>query len=59
MGNSEELICTTEHLTVWTRYCINQYSYNRVQLNFSTERIKVITRAGYVKQKGETFITFR
>jgi hypothetical protein len=52
MDNSVELICTTEYPTVRTRYRINQYRYNSVQLYFSTERIKVISREGYVKQKG-------
>jgi len=31
MVNSEELISTTEYLTLWTRRGINRCRYNRVQ----------------------------
>jgi hypothetical protein len=58
MDKCEELICSAEHLTVWARHRINQYRYNRA-LYLSTERIEVITRAGYVKQNGETVTKFR
>ena len=32
MANSEELIGTTEHVTLYTRYRLNRYLYNRVLL---------------------------
>ena len=34
MVNSEELIGTTEHLTLYTRCRFNRYRYNRVRLYF-------------------------
>jgi hypothetical protein len=34
MVNNEELIGTTEYLTLWTRCRINQCRYNRVRLYF-------------------------
>jgi hypothetical protein len=32
MVNSEELIGTTEYVTLYARYRLNQYRYNRVRL---------------------------
>ena len=51
MVNTEELIDTTEYLTLYTRYRINWCRYNRVRLylqvrlveishNFTTEQLK-------------------
>jgi hypothetical protein len=41
MVNSDELIGTTEYLTLWVRVCINQYRYKRVRtvLVFNLETV--------------------
>ena len=36
MVNNEELIVTTEHLTLYTRCCINRCRYKRVRLYLCT-----------------------
>jgi hypothetical protein len=38
MINSEELIGTTECLKLYTTFCINRYSYNRVLLYMIMQR---------------------
>jgi hypothetical protein len=48
MVNSEELIGTTECLTLYTRCCINRCCYNRVQL-YVCARANINT---YVYNKG-------